>query len=144
MNLVVRRPNHRLATVNPGLNRMFEDFFNWMPWGEDETTWAPRADIHETQNEYLVQLDLPGMDKKDVKIKVEDDFLVISGERKNEQKVDDEKYHRVERYSGMFSRSFRLYKDVDAGKIKATFKNGVLEITIPKTEETKPKEISIE
>lgn len=144
MNLVVRRPNHRLATVDSGLNRMFEDFFSLTPWGENEATWAPRADIHETQNEYLVQLDLPGLEKQDVKIKVEDDFLVITGERKSEQKVDDDKYHRVERYSGTFSRSFRLYKDVDAGKIKATFTNGVLEITIPKTEETKPKEISIE
>jgi HSP20 family protein len=123
---------------------MFEDFFNMTPWADEDYTWAPRADIHETKDDYLVQLDLPGMDKKDVKIKVEDNFLSISGERKSEQQTGDDKYHRVERFSGTFSRSFRLYKDVDAAKIKAKFNNGVLEIRIPKAEETKPKEIAID
>jgi HSP20 family protein len=133
-----------MGFMNSGLNRMFEDFFNITPWAEEDYSWVPRADIHETKDDYLVQLDLPGMDKKDVKIKVEDNFLVISGERKSENKVDDEKYHRVERFSGSFNRSFRLYKDVDPSKIKAKFENGVLEISIPKAEEVKPKEISIE
>jgi len=144
MTLMVRKPNNRVANMRDGFGRMFDEFFNMTPWAEEDFNWAPRADIHETENDYLVQLDLPGLDKKDVKIKVEDGYLTVSGERKNEQNVEDEKYHRVERFHGTFSRSFRLYKNVEQAKIKASFKDGVLEIIIPKAEEVKPKEIEIE
>jgi HSP20 family protein len=142
--MLVRKPENRVGRVHDGFGRFFNEFFNMAPWAEEDFQWAPRADIHETENEYLVQLDLPGLDKKDVKIKVEDNYLTVTGERKSEHNVEDNKYHRCERYYGTFNRSFRLYKDVRAEKIKATFKNGVLEIRIPKAEEVKPKEIEIE
>lgn len=144
MTLMVRKPQNRVAHMRDGFGRMFDEFFNMTPWAEEDFNWAPRADIHETENEYLVQLDLPGLEKKDVKIKLEDGYLTVSGERKSEQNVEDDKYHRVERFHGTFSRSFRLYKNVEQAKIKAAFKNGELEIRIPKAEEVKPKEIEIE
>ncbi len=144
MNLVVTKPQNRLGLFTGGFDRIFEDFFRLTPWTDSEQSWAPRADIHETENDYLVQLDLPGLDKKDVKIKVEDNYLVISGERKSEHETNDENYHRLERITGTFSRSFQLHQDVAADKIKANFKNGVLEVRIPKTEEVKPKQIAID
>jgi HSP20 family protein len=144
MTLMLRKPQNRVAHMRDGFGRMFEEFFNVTPWAEEDFNWAPRADIHETENEYLVQLDLPGLEKSDVKIKLEDGNLTVSGERKNEVDVEDEKYHRVERFHGSFSRSFRLYKNVERTRIKAGFKNGVLEITIPKADEVKPKEIEID
>ena len=144
MTLMLRKPQNRVAHMRDGFGRMFEEVFNMTPWAEEDFNWAPRADIHETVNEYLVQLDLPGLEKGDIKIKIEDGYLTVSGERKNEVDVEDEKYHRVERFHGEFSRSFRLHKNVERTRIKAGFRNGVLEITIPKADEIKPKEIEID
>ena len=90
-----------------------------------------------------MNLDVPGIDKNDVKVKFEDNTLIVSGERKYENKEEEKNYRQIERIYGTFTRTLRLPKDVDAQKISANYKNGVLEITLPKAEEVKPKEIEI-
>jgi HSP20 family protein len=107
------------------------------------TSWAPAADIYETEHELVVKADLPEIDPKDLDIRVENNILTIRGERKFEKKVNEENYLRVERAYGAFSRSFSLANTVNAEAIKADYQNGVLTLTIPKREEAKPKQIKV-
>ncbi len=106
--------------------------------------WAPRVDAYETEHGYVVCADLPGVKKEDIGIDLKDQTLTISGERKFEEKHNKDNYARVERKYGKFFRSFRLSDDVDTVKIKASYKDGVLEIKIPKREESANKEIKVE
>jgi len=107
--------------------------------------WAPVVDITEDDHGYLIEAELPRVKKEDVKIRVANKQLSISGERtfQAENKEDAKKYHRVERSYGRFVRTFRLPEDVDADKVKAEFSEGVLSVSIPKSEQSKPKEIDI-
>ncbi len=143
MYLTVSRPRNRFGLMNGEIDRMFNEIFNGGTMVESEAGWVPRADVHETDDSFLVQLDVPGIDKNDVKVKFEDNTLIVSGERKYESKEEEKNYRQIERIYGTFTRTLRLPKDVDAQKISANYKNGVLEITLPKAEEVKPKEIEI-
>ncbi|MBN1959194.1 MAG: Hsp20/alpha crystallin family protein [Desulfuromonadales bacterium] len=105
--------------------------------------WAPRVDISETDAEFCIKADVPGIKREDVKINIEDHILTISGENKREKEEKGEKFHRVERYYGSFQRSFTLPENVDEEKIDAGFKDGLLTLTIPKTEAAKPKSIEV-
>ncbi len=107
-------------------------------------SWVPPVDIYETENEVVIKAEVPGVAQKDIEIKVEDDTLVIKGEKKFERDMEKETYHRAERVYGKFQRSFILPKSIEKDKIKATLKQGVLTIVLPKKEEVKPKEISIQ
>ncbi len=114
--------------------------------GEETMTpaeWAPRADIMENENHFLITLEAPGIRKEDVKVSVEKGVLYISGERKQEKEEKGKKYHRTERFYGTFSRTFTLPDTVDSEKIKASFKDGLLHLELPKTPKAKPKEIEI-
>jgi HSP20 family protein len=114
--------------------------------GREEITladWTPLADITEDEKEYLIKAELPEMKKEDVKVTVENGVLTISGERKFEKEEKNKKYHRVERGYGTFVRSFTLPDDADAGKVKAEFKNGLLTVHLPKSEQAKPKQIEV-
>lgn len=106
-------------------------------------SWAPTADIYDTKDDYVVKLEIPGLSKEEVKIEVENDTLAVSGERKREDEVKEEEFHRVERNSGKFYRAFVLPQDVDAKKINASMKDGILELRVPKPEVRKPKNIPI-
>jgi HSP20 family protein len=108
--------------------------------------WSPAADITETETEYLVKAELPGVKREDVKVTQEDGVLTIEGERKYEKEEKGEKAHRVERFYGTFSRSFSLPDDADAKAIRAETKDGVLNVHIPKVkgEKTKPVQIKVE
>ena len=106
--------------------------------------WVPAVDIAEDTKEYLIKAELPELNREDIKLTVEDGVLTLSGERKSETEEKDKRYHRVERASGSFQRSFGLPEDTDAGQIKAEFKNGVLCVHVPKTEKAKPKQISVD
>ncbi len=106
--------------------------------------WSPSADISETDKEYMVRADLPGMKKEDVKVTFADGVLTIQGERKQHKEETTEKYHRVENYYGSFSRSFSLPDNIKADAIRCETKDGVLSVHIPKAEQKKPKEISIQ
>ena len=105
--------------------------------------WTPLADITEDDREYVVKAELPELKKEDVKVTVENGVLTISGERKFEKEEKKKKYHRVERGYGSFVRTFALPEDADANKVKAQFKQGILEVHLPKNEKAKPKQIEV-
>ncbi len=107
------------------------------------TTWSPSVDIFENDNEVVMKAELPGMNAKDIEVRLENNVLVLKGERHFEKEAKEQNYHRVEREYGTFSRSFSLPTAVDAEKVNAEYKDGVLKITLPKKEERKPKPIKI-
>ncbi|MGQ0429754.1 MAG: Hsp20/alpha crystallin family protein [Gammaproteobacteria bacterium] len=109
----------------------------------DRYEWSPVADIAETDEEYLVKAELPGIKREEVKVALEDGMLTISGERRQEKEVKERRMHRIERFYGTFSRSFWLPDDADADLIRADCKEGVLTVHIPKTQASKPKAIEI-
>jgi HSP20 family protein len=128
-----------------GIKRDLDRFLG--RWDEDEEAsvglWRPSVDIFETKDNMILRAELPGMNKEDVKINVENNVLTLRGERKFDNEVKRENYHRIERAYGSFCRSFTLPANVDKGKIEATYKDGVLEVILPKVEESKPKQIEI-
>lgn len=134
-------PNNEFRTLQ---SRFFEPFFrlNVLDDERGSGTWVPAMDIAEENDRLLIRVEVPGVEEKDLKVNFEDGLLMISGEREFERK-DDRNYHRIERSYGSFSRSFTLPRNVDSNKISATYKNGILEIEIPKLEEAKPKQIQI-
>jgi len=105
--------------------------------------WAPVVDIVEDDNEYLIKAELPEVKKDDVKVTVQDDVLTISGERMFEKEEKGRKYHRMERAYGSFARSFTLPEDADGEKVAAEFKDGMLKVHLPKSEQAKPKSIGV-
>ncbi len=106
-------------------------------------TWSPAVDISEDDNNFYLHVELPGLKKDDVKVRYEEGLLTITGEKKAEREDKDLNYHRVERSYGKFERSFRLPSRIVNDQIKARFQDGVLEVTLPKAEEVKPKEIEV-
>ena len=112
--------------------------------GEAEIGWSPRLDVSETETAIEVVADLPGMEKKDIAVSLEEDLLIIKGERKEEKEKKDKQYHVVERRSGSFYRAVRLPVEVEIDKSQANFKDGVLSLTLPKCKESKKKVSRIE
>ena len=112
---------------------------NYDAWG----SWSPAVDVFEKDDDLVIRAEVPGVEKDDIDIRIEDGNLVLRGERKREEEITDDNAYRLERSYGGFVRSFRLPKTVDATRIAATCNNGVLEITLPKAEESKPKRIEI-
>ncbi len=106
--------------------------------------WAPSADISESDAEYLIRAELPGMKKEEVKVTLSDSVLTIEGERKQRKEEKNEKFHRVESYYGSFTRSFSLPSNVKADAVRCESKDGVLTVHIPKAEQKKPKTIAIQ
>lgn len=153
MTLMRKHPSPAVNDFQHEINRMFDQFFGnggEVAQGEGaeavaQATWRPRVDISEDKDNYFVHAELPGLTKDDVKVHVENNQLVIEGERQFEETKDDKErnYHRVERAYGHFHRSFRLPENTDLNKIDAKFNSGVLDISIPKTEESKPKQIDV-
>lgn len=134
-----------LMPLSREFDRLFREAFSpFSTEGELSTrTWAPPVDIYETGDSIVLKAELPGVDPKDVEIRVEDNTLFLKGERKFEKEVKEESYHRVERSYGSFARSFSLPNSIDADKVSAEYKEGVLTLTMPKREEAKPKTIRI-
>jgi len=122
------------------LERAFEGKWNEFPAVGD---WAPSMDISETKDSLVAKVEAPGMDQKDIQISLQENLLTIKGEKKQEMEEKDERYHRVERSYGTFTRSVRLPIGVDASKVTATFKNGLLTVTMPKTSAAKGTTIPI-
>lgn len=119
----------------------------WTQSGNDMDTplanWAPLVDITEDENEYMIKAELPEVRKEDVRVSVENGVLAISGERKIEKEEKTTKFHRVERSYGSFMRSFTMPEGTDASKVKAEFKEGLLRVHLPKSEQVKPRSIEI-
>lgn len=135
-------PWHELESMNRQLSRLLDDAGNTE--GANARLWAPAVDIRETDDALLVQAELPGIDKKDVKVEVHDGVLTISGERRYEKDVDEKNVHRVERAYGSFSRSFSLPTNVDGDHVEARMQDGVLEVKLHKRESAKPKSIEVQ
>ena len=138
-------PFRDLSMLQDRMNRLFDDAGR--TWRSDEpastTTWSPAVDILETEGEIVVKAELPGMKKEDIDVSLHDGALSISGER-TEEKVENGEVYRSERFFGRFQRSVALPASVDATKIKAQYKDGVLTVTLPKAEEAKPKQIDVQ
>jgi HSP20 family protein len=147
MNLVRWSPFNEMSLLQNQMNRLFEGALHGWPDESNGTTgttsWVPAADIYESDNELVVNLDLPGIDPKMVDLRVENNVLTIRGERQFEEKQNKDNYHRVERSYGAFGRSFTLSTAVDPEKTRASYKAGVLSIALPKAEAAKPKRIQI-
>jgi HSP20 family protein len=137
------QPLRGASTLQEQINRVFGDVVGRTGEESNLTPWAPAVDIYETEHELVVKADLPDMDPQELDIRVESNILTIRGERKFENKVNEENYLRVERAYGSFSRSFSLANSVKSDAIKADYQNGVLTLSIPKREEAKPKQIKV-
>ncbi len=150
MALVRFSPERELLNVEREFNRLFKSFGNRFGLNQENgneeyenAVWTPLTDISEDTDNFKIKLDLPGINKSDVKIAFSDSQLTISGERKQEKETKDSKFHRVERAYGKYYRSFTLPQQIQEDKIEAEFRDGQLIITIPKAEEAKPKEIEV-
>jgi HSP20 family protein len=136
-------PFRGISTLQDQFNRLFHESFR--NHGEESAlpAWAPAVDIYETPNELVVKADLPDVNDKDIDVRVENNLLTIRGERKFEKSVSEENFLRVERTYGAFSRSFSLPNTLNAEAIGAEYKNGVLTVTLPKREESKPRQVKV-
>ncbi|MBI3111585.1 MAG: Hsp20/alpha crystallin family protein [Ignavibacteriales bacterium] len=153
MSLIRWNPTRELTAWPQGvfgmqreINRLFEDTFRGGMRAEENTGksfWTPAVDIAEQQNEYVVKMELPGINKEDVKITLESNVLTIRGEKKQEKETREGSYRRAERSYGSFQRSFTLSTTVKSDRIDAFYKDGVLTVTLPKVEEAKPVQIEV-
>ena len=146
MNIVKWDPFVELEDVSKQLNRIFGRFpARSEPARELLATadWAPSVDIAETETAYLIMSEIPGVNREDVKVNIENGMLTMSGERKQEKEEKGKKFHRVERSYGSFMRSFRLPDNVDEAAVKAEFKDGMLNVTLPKSTQAKAKSTNV-
>lgn len=138
------RPLGNVDVLSRDMNHIWDRFFgsdlNIRPW---EKGWVPSLDVSETKDKLIVKTEIAGVDPKEIDIKISGDVLTIKGEKKEEREEKDESYHLMERRYGAFSRSIQLPIEVEEKKIKANYKNGVLKITLPKSEKSKAKATKI-
>lgn len=145
MTLVKYSPVRSLFDLRSSVDRLFDDFFSMdrTLLREPSLSVVPAVDLEETEDAFKITAELPGMDKKDIQITFENNVLSISGEKKAEKEIKEDNYHRLERSYGKFHRSFELPGYIERDKIEADYKDGVLHVTVPKTEEAKPKQIEV-
>lgn len=145
MAIVRWQPYGAVATLQDSINRLFNDAFTR---GTDEefslSAWKPLVDIFDKEDAIIIHAELAGVKKEDVSIEVKDNLLTLKGERFETREITEDKFYRKERTFGSFHRAFTLPTAINPEKIKATFKDGILEIEIPKPEEQKPKQIKID
>jgi HSP20 family protein len=146
MNMVRWDPFRELDGLHARLSRMLGERPSIRGVDTDNLSfgeWAPAVDIQETDKEYIVKADLPEVKKEDVKVELEDGVLTVEGERKLEKEEKGKKFHKIEREYGKFVRRFALPIEIDAGRLSAEFKEGVLNVHLPKSPETKPKTVTV-
>lgn len=141
-------PFRDLSTLQDRIDRLFQDTLgrtrgDFSTEGLEGAAWAPAVDILEKGDDLVLRADLPGVEPKDVEINVQDGTLTLKGERKWESDVKEDNFRRVERVYGSFVRSFALPQTVDADKVEAEYRNGVLEVKLPKRPEAKPKQVKV-
>lgn len=137
------QPFGTLEPFRKEMEDMMERFFGENGGPRAPQAWAPRVDVEETEKEFVVKADLPGVDPKNVEITVENGVLMVRGEKKEEKEEKRKNYHRVERFAGTFYRAVQLPPGVDADKVAAASANGVVTVTIPKKAESQPKKIAV-
>lgn len=136
-------PFRELVNLRDEMDRFFNTFFN-RQLEDTEGFWAPVIDIEEDNEYFIVKAELPGIKKEDIKISVRGNLLSITGGRKQESEIKNKTFHRFERSYGKFMRKITLPSEVNADKVQAKYKDGILTITLPKPESMKPKEITVE
>ncbi len=144
--LMNTHPFEDIEKMRSEMDRLWDTFLFGVPQKRDlweETAWLPPADVSETKNEIVVNVEAPGMDPKEFDISLSEGTLTIKGEKKQEKAEEGENFHLVERTYGSFTRSILLPQEVEGDKIRASYKNGILTVTVPKIEEAKRKEIKI-
>ena len=143
--LTLRRPAGNLFSLHNEMGRVFGDLFGSHEGRTDteETYWTPTVDISETENDFEIRAELPGVSESDVSVSVTNNRLTVKGEKRQAAETEGKNYHRVERRYGNFQRSFTLPRNVETSHIKAKFTDGVLTVSIPKPEAAKPTEIPI-
>lgn len=145
MSLIRWNPRrNELTSLRSEMDRLFEDFLSPVPMRQDWTAMTPAVDVEETPEAYIFRADLPGVDSKNVKVTVNGDTLTLRGERKREEQASEGAMHRVERSYGAFERSFRFSTPVRGDEVKASYKDGVLEVRVPKAEVAKAREIEVQ
>ena len=140
-------PFRDLVTLQERMNRLFEDSLSRSKTTDQEMAmgaWTPAVDIFETAETIVLKADLPGIDEKDIDVRIENNVLVLRGERKFLKEAKEEDYHRIERSYGVFSRTFQLPGTIDQNKIQAIHQDGVLEVRLPKREDSKPRQVKID
>jgi HSP20 family protein len=138
-------PFRELSDMQAEINRAFDAYFGVRPRTEvPERAWAPPTDVYETRDDLVIAVELPGVREKDIHLSMTGDVLVLRGQRGIAVEAREENYHRIERWYGTFERHVQLPIPVQADRIRASYKDGILEIRLPKQDETKPREIKIE
>jgi len=140
-------PFSDLEKIQREMNRLFDFSLARFPMGENTllgSQWAPAVDVHESKDNILIKADLPGLKKDEIGITIQDNHVILKGEKKQEQEVKEDNHYRSERFSGSFCRMIPLPTDVDADKVDAKYQDGVLTLTLAKKEESKPKQIKID
>ncbi|KPK30741.1 MAG: molecular chaperone [Nitrospira bacterium SG8_3] len=145
LDLIPSRERRQLDRFRSEMDGLFDRFFDWRPFDLSirKSEWMPAVDVSETPKQIVVKAEIPGMEAKDIDILLNGRVLTLKGEKKTEQEEKEENYHKVERSYGAFSRSFELPADVDANKVKTSYKDGVLKLSLPKTKEQSVKKIEI-
>jgi HSP20 family protein len=144
VTIVRWEPFRELSSLQTEMNRLFNAAFDGPTGGSSAARrWTPAMDLLETEDEFVLRADLPGLGEADVNIELEDNVLTLSGERKTEHEEKGEGFYRMERAYGAFSRSLTLPKGIDPEAVTAAFDRGVLEVRVPKPEQRKPRRISI-
>jgi HSP20 family protein len=138
-------PSRDLTDIQTQMNRLFDNFLGQpSPSGMMERVWTPPVDMYETKNEVVVAMELPGLNEKDIRLSITDGLLTIQGERQWSDEAHEAGHYRQERWFGKFERTLPLPIPVETGQVKATYRDGVLTVKLPKTEGGKPKEIKID
>jgi HSP20 family protein len=138
-------PFRGLGDIQSEMNRLFDSWTGRTATSAGaDRMWLPAVDVHETKDDIVLSFDIPGVSEKDVHVSMTGDFLTVRGERRFEREGTADSYHRLERLYGKFERSVQLPFPVQTDKIKATYRDGVLTVTLPKAEELKPREIKID
>ncbi len=149
MSMVKWSPMKELEEMRRDMERVFDQIFEpkgrrrWWPSAAEKGVIVPSVDMYDRQNEIVLKAELPGVEKDGIDLTITKDTLILKGEMKKDEEVSEENYYSRERAFGTFARTIALPADVDSEKARATFKNGVLEIVLPKREEAKPKEIKV-
>ncbi len=143
MELVRFEPFAGFGNLRSVLNDLFDENHGRLPTQPRISKWYPAVDVLESKDSYLIRAELPGMKKEDIKVEVKDGALVLSGERKSEKPAEGVEYRHVERVAAKFWRSFSLPETAKQDGIEATYKDGILEVRVPKAEEAKPRQIEI-
>jgi len=138
------RQSSMVDSLRREFNQLFDRFWSGQLEPMHLSRWMPAVDISETDDEVRVRAEVPGIDPKDIEVAVESNVLVIKGEKKEQREENREEYHRVERQYGTFVRSIQLPTEIDADKVEAVFRNGVLDVRLPKREDARPKQIRID